>query len=72
MPLILGKMREEDAKYLDACRMKRNVVEYDYVGGATADDANELVGFTEELREEVLIWIKNNHPQLLSNYIESP
>ena len=65
MPLILGKMREEDAKYLDACRMKRNVVEYDYVGGATADDANELVGFAEDLREDVLTWIKNNHPQLL-------
>ena len=52
--------------------MKRNVVEYDYVGGATDDDANELVGFAADLKEEVLIWIKNNHPQLLSNYIESP
>ena len=70
MPLILGKVRKEDAKYLDACRMKRNVVEYDYVGGATADDANELVGFAEDLREDVLAWIKNNHPQLLSNYNE--
>jgi len=70
MPLILGKGREGDAKYLDACRMKRNVVEYDYVGGATADDANELVGFAEDLREDVLAWIKNNHPQLLSNYSE--
>ena len=69
MPLILGKMRKEDAKYLDTCRMKRNVVEYDYVGGATADDANELVVFAEDLREEVLSWIKHNHPQLLSHYI---
>lgn len=72
MPLVLGKGRKGDAKYLDACRMKRNVVEYDYVGGATEDDANELVGFAADLREDVLIWIKNNHPQLLSNYIESP
>ena len=66
LPLILGKMRKGDAKYLDACRMKRNVVEYDYVGGATADDVNELVGFAEDLREDVLRWITNNHPQLLS------
>ena len=72
MPLILGKGREGDAKYLDACRMKRNVVEYDYVGGATENDANELVGFAADLREEVLVWIKHNHPQLLSNYIGSP
>ena len=72
MPLILGKERERDVKYLDTCRMKRNVVEYDYVGGATENDANELVGFAADLREEVLIWIKHNHPQLLSNYIGSP
>jgi hypothetical protein len=72
MPLILGRVRERDAKYLDACRMKRNVVEYDYVGGATEDDANELVGFAADLKEEVLTWIKNHHPQFLSNYSESP
>jgi len=66
MPLILGNVRKEDAKYLDTCRVKRNVIEYDYVGGATEDDANELVGFAEVLREDVLIWIENNHPQLLS------
>jgi hypothetical protein len=72
MPLILGKERERDVKYLDTCRMKRNVVEYDYVGGATENDANELVGFAADLREEVLIWIKHNHPQLLSNSIERP
>jgi len=72
MPLILGKERERDVKYLDTCRMKRNVMEYDYVGGATENDANELVGFAADLREEVLIWIKHNHPQLLSNSIERP
>jgi hypothetical protein len=72
LPLILVKMRREDAKYLEACRIKRNVVEYDYVGGATEDDANELVGFAEELREDVLRWIKDNHPHLLSNYSASP
>jgi len=68
MPLILGNERKGDAEYLDACRMKRNVVEYDYVGGATDDDANELIGFVTDLRENVVIWLKNNHPQLLSKY----
>src|SRR5512136_1699147 len=35
LPLILGSHHEEDAKYLDTCRNKRNVVEYDSVGGVT-------------------------------------
>jgi len=29
----LGKEHDQDAKYLDTCRNKRNIVEYDYVGG---------------------------------------
>jgi hypothetical protein len=33
LPLILGKEHDQDAKYLDTCRNKRNIVEYDYVGG---------------------------------------
>ncbi len=45
--------------------MKRNVVEYDYVGGATDDNANELIGFVTDLKEDVVFWLKNNHPQLL-------
>jgi hypothetical protein len=35
LPLILGNHHEVDAKYLDTCRNKRNIVEYDYVGGVT-------------------------------------
>ena len=35
MPLILGQKKNDDAHYLDACRTKRNTVEYDYVGGAS-------------------------------------
>jgi hypothetical protein len=65
MPLVLGAERKEDAKYLDACRKKRNIVEYDYVGGATGDDANELIAFVRDLREEVLTWLKENHSELL-------
>src|SRR5512136_299934 len=42
LPLILGKDRTEDANYLETCRTKRNTVEYDYAGGATDDDADEL------------------------------
>ena len=65
--VILGEERKEDVEYLETCRKKRNVVEYDYVGGATRDDVEELIAFCNELRENVLTWLSKNHPHLLSS-----
>lgn len=65
LPLILGEKRKQDAAYLDACRVKRNIVEYDYVGSATEADADELISFARMLREDVLEWMKKKHPKLL-------
>jgi len=64
MPLILGVDRTEDAEYLDACRVKRNTVEYDYAGGTTRADARELINFTEGLRKDVVSWLSREHPDL--------
>jgi hypothetical protein len=65
LPLILGPKHRGEADYLDACRKKRNIVEYDYAGGATEDEASELADYVMELRDEVLNWLKQNHLQLL-------
>jgi len=65
LPLILGQEKANDANYLDACRSKRNIVEYDYVGGATDDDADELMEYGKELRDDVMAWLKKVHPGLL-------
>jgi hypothetical protein len=65
LPLILGTDRKADAEYLDACRAKRNTVEYDYVGGATNADAEELSAFVKELEQDVLGWLEKAHPSLL-------
>ena len=62
LPLILGPEKEDDADYLDTCRTKRNTVEYDYVGGATNSDADELIAYVMKLKIEVLGWLKQNHP----------
>ena len=67
MPLILGSDRKADAEYLETCRKKRNIVEYNYVGGATDDEVNELISFVKKLRSGVLGWLRENHPQLSSD-----
>src|SRR3990172_12244493 len=64
LPLILGDGRKADAEYLDACRYKRNIAEYDYVGGVTEEDVKDLIEFVRELRSSVLAWLKDNHPEL--------
>lgn len=64
LPHILGGKRQADADYLDGCRQKRNTVEYDYAGGATKQDAEELIAFGHELRAEILVWLKKKHPSL--------
>jgi uncharacterized protein (UPF0332 family) len=65
LPLILGLDKKEDADYLDACRMKRNTVEYDTAGAATQADAEELIRYGETLLEEVVKWLRAHHPALL-------
>ncbi len=65
LPEILGDARKVDAEYLDDCRKKRNIAEYDDVGGASESDADELVGFVKDFRDEVITWLKKNHPELL-------
>ncbi len=65
LPLILGPAKEDDADYLDSCRTKRNIVEYDYVGGATSADADELIAFVIDLKKEVTEWLKKAHPEYI-------
>lgn len=65
LPLILGKGRKDDAQYLDVCRSKRNIVEYDQIGTVSDQDADELIEFCGELKEDVLTWLQKNHPELI-------
>lgn len=62
---VLGESRKADAAYLDACRIKRNTVEYDCVGAATGADADELIEFAESLLDDVIDWLRTTHPQLV-------
>ena len=34
-------------------------------GGVSGTDADELIEFVKDLRDEVIAWLKKNHPELL-------
>lgn len=61
LPLILGERHKPNADYLDTCRKKRNETEYDFAGNISQDEADELISFCEELKLEVIKWLKKNH-----------
>ena len=65
LTLILGKDRKDDVEYLNTCRAKRNIVEYDYVGSVTGHDADELIQFVKELKKDGISWLKKHHPELI-------
>ena len=65
LPLIMGSGKGEDADYLNACRAKRNKAEYDRIGVVSNAEAEELIGFVREFREEVLGWLQAKHPELI-------
>jgi hypothetical protein len=69
LPLILGSKRDADANYLDTCRVKRNTVEYDRIGATSDGEVMELIEFVDELRADVLVWLKNNHPALCAEHV---
>ena len=66
LPLILGAERVDDSDYLDACRAKRNTAEYDAAGTISQSEADELRAFTRELQNDVLTWLRQNHPALIT------
>jgi hypothetical protein len=61
--IAMGKGAAKLATYFDACRRKRNAVDYDLANIASEMEANELVANAKKFREQVEEWIAKNHPQ---------
>lgn len=62
LPEVLGEQWKDEADYLETCRRKRNIAEYDRAGVATEQDAVELVAFCQNLRQAVSAWLTKHHP----------
>jgi hypothetical protein len=50
--------------YFEACRRKRNVIDYDHASVATYTEAEEVVAEAKGFFELVERWIAANHPKL--------
>ena len=55
---------KEYAIYLNACRMQRNIVEYDKSNVITADEATKIIEFSRSFHVEVKKYLQQKYPQL--------
>ena len=55
---FLGKKHIHLSIYLESCRSKRNILEYDSIGGVTIEEVIELRDFVFEFRDLVILKIK--------------
>jgi hypothetical protein len=64
LPLIVGSEFVPVKNYLDNCRRKRNVSEYDTAGTVSQKEADELLRTAQRLKDQVEKWLEENHPEL--------
>lgn len=65
LPLIMGNDYRIVKDYLDNCRRKRNVSEYDSAGTISEKEVNDLLVLAEKLKNQVKEWFKANRPDLI-------
>lgn len=63
LELAIGPSITTYTIYFDACRRKRNLVEYDATSVVTESEVVELVLKVKEFENLVELWIESNQPQ---------
>jgi len=57
-------LERRDVDFLDLCRRKRHSNVYDQVGAISEQEADEMVAFAKNLRNQLVAWLHHNHPGL--------
>jgi hypothetical protein len=63
--LALGASAAGRLDFFEACRRKRNVIDYDHASVATRTEADEIVAEAKDFFEQVERWIAASHPRLI-------
>lgn len=62
LPLCMGHQYSEIRDYLDSCRNKRNVSDYDMAGTISREETKEVIKTAHELYSDVRSWVQAHHP----------
>lgn len=61
----MGESYKEIRDYMEACRSKRNVSDYDRAGVISKHEVNELIETCTELYDDVKKWVKAKYPEYM-------
>jgi uncharacterized protein (UPF0332 family) len=61
LPFTLGEKYREIRDYLNSCRAKRNISDYDTAGTISEQEVKELYEVVIELQAELDIWLAQNY-----------
>lgn len=64
LSLVMGPEFSTMRDYLDNCRRKRNISEYDAVGTISEKEAEDLLQTVREFKVDVERWLLKNHPEV--------
>jgi uncharacterized protein (UPF0332 family) len=64
LSLVMGPEFSTMRDYLDNCRRKRNISEYDAVGTISEKEAEDLLQTVREFKLDVERWLRKNHPEI--------
>lgn len=67
--LIMGNQLNPIRDYLDSCRRKRNISEYDAVGTVSEKEFNDLIRTARDFKIQVIDWLRKNHPDLYTDRV---
>jgi len=62
LPLTLGKEYTHLRDFLNNCRAKRNVSDYDMAGSVSTVEVDELMEVASQLYDKIKIWINDHCP----------
>ena len=60
----LGNEHQEKMIFLSRCSRLRGQEAYDHTGVVDPRDVDDLVQMARQLRDDILSWLKANHPDL--------
>jgi uncharacterized protein (UPF0332 family) len=66
LPLVMGEHFSVLRDYLDNCRRKRNISEYDAAGTISLKEAGDVLQTVQEFKIKVENWLSQEHPEVLA------